>query len=280
MYHRRLWNCIRFCNNRNHEKWDSHESFYQEFCDEKDFQLFSWEHLWHSTVDAKVEGKAIKNAKFIQAYGFKIEQISKHCNRLCWTQWNQFRWLYHCFEWADWVKLHQIETRPTKNQWQLEKRCWCQKTRKRLDKSKNIIKWMEKVGGHGDEWEPLDMCCCIPLFCVSTRKFMFACVCVWSVVRSRFYSNKCISNKRPKSSLSFDLQASQLFIAISERILLIVVWFSQRCIKWYNLNCFRRMTEEEKRFRFIAMSSQAMAHVSLEPYLSKSDKTAWPFIVQ
>lgn len=176
--HRRLWNCIRFCNNRKHAKWDSHESFYQEFCDEKDFQLFSWEHLWHSTVDAKIEGKAIKNAKFIQAYGFKIEQISKHCNRLCWTQWNQFRWLYHCFEWADWVKLHQIETRPTKNQWQLEKRCWCQKTRKRLDKSKNIIEWMEKVGGHGDEWEPLDMCCCIPFFCVSTRKFMFACVCV------------------------------------------------------------------------------------------------------
>lgn len=40
------------------------------------------------------------------------------------------------------------------------------------------------------------------------------------------------------------------------------------------------MTEEKKRFRFIAMSSQAMAHVSLEPYLSKSDKTAWPFIAQ
>lgn len=31
----------------------------------------------------KLRGKAIKNAKFIQAYGFKIEQISKHCNRLC-----------------------------------------------------------------------------------------------------------------------------------------------------------------------------------------------------
>lgn len=90
-------------------------------CGEEDFQLFNWEHLRAAQLTAKWGEKAIKNAKFIQAYGFQIEQMTKHCNRLCWTMESiQLTLSVLRMSWLS-ETPSKSRLKPTKNQWQLEK---------------------------------------------------------------------------------------------------------------------------------------------------------------
>lgn len=155
------------------------------------------------------EGKIIKNAKFIQAYGCRMEQMTQHCNRLCWTMESiHVDFIIGLHDWWSFIYWWQAKKRERK------RRCWCQEI-KRLDKSKTISQWMKKVSGHGDGWHD----CMLLYSCISfcLRQKVYVCIC--GCQKQHFIQMNVFQiYARFITSLSFDLQSSQLFIAISSAL--------------------------------------------------------------